>query len=309
MRKAFVETLVELADADGRLLLLTGDLGYTVVEPFARRFPGRFFNVGVAEQNMIGVATGLADAGFVPFVYSIATFASLRPYEFIRNGPVLHRLPVRVVGVGGGFDYGPQGATHHALEDIALMRVHPGLTVIAPADHQQARTALRATWSLPGPVYYRLGRDDAATVPGLGGEFGLGRLQRIRAGGDLAFVATGPVALEAAAAADALTRHGVHATVLVVASLNPAPVADLADALARLPLAVTVEAHYVAGGLGSLVAEVVAERGLACLVVRRGVTTPPDSVGGSTAYLHHRHGLSRDALVETALRALPRMAT
>src|ERR687884_1315702 len=105
MRKAFVQALVELAAQDSRILLLTGDLGYMALEPFAERFPGRFFNVGVAEQNLVGLATGLAEAGFVPFLYSIAPFASLRPYEFLRNGPVLHRLPVRVVGVGGGFDY------------------------------------------------------------------------------------------------------------------------------------------------------------------------------------------------------------
>ena len=108
VRATFVRTLVELAEEDERIVLLTGDLGFTVVEPFAERFPDRFFNVGVAEQNMVGVATGLAEAGFVPFVYSIATFATLRPYEFIRNGPVLHHLPVRVVGVGGGLEYGDE---------------------------------------------------------------------------------------------------------------------------------------------------------------------------------------------------------
>src|SRR2546426_8673924 len=106
MRKAFVRTLTEIGAADSRVLLLTGDLGYMALEPFCERFPERFFNVGVAEQNMIGLATGLAEAGVVPFAYSIATFASMRAYEFIRNGPVLHRLPVRVVGVGGGFEYG-----------------------------------------------------------------------------------------------------------------------------------------------------------------------------------------------------------
>src|SRR5262245_38555337 len=109
MRRAFVTTLTELAARDPRILLLTGDLGYLALEPFVERFPGRFFNVGVAEQNMIAVATGLAEAGFLPFVYSIAPFAALRPYEFIRNGPVLHQLPVRVVGVGAGFDYGHNG--------------------------------------------------------------------------------------------------------------------------------------------------------------------------------------------------------
>ena len=151
VRATFVRTLVELAEEDKRIVLLTGDLGFTVVEPFAERFPDRFFNVGVAEQNMLGVATGLAEAGYVPFAYSIATFATLRSYEFVRNGPVLHRLPVRVVGVGGGLEYGMNGLTHYALEDIAVMRAQPGMTVLAPADHQQARAALIASRASPGP--------------------------------------------------------------------------------------------------------------------------------------------------------------
>jgi transketolase len=145
VRATFIRTLVELAEEDERIVLLTGDLGFTVVEPFAERFPDRFFNVGVAEQNMVGVATGLAEAGFVPFAYSIATFATLRSYEFVRNGPVLHHLPVRIVGVGGGLEYGMNGLTHYALEDIAVMRTQPGMTVLAPADFQQARTALAET--------------------------------------------------------------------------------------------------------------------------------------------------------------------
>src|SRR6058998_4414082 len=118
MRKAFVRTLIEIGAADSRVLLLTGDLGYMALEPFAQRFPDRFFNVGVAEQNMVGLATGLAEAGFIPFGYSIVTFAALRPYEFIRNGPILHQLPVRIVGVGGGVEYGNNGLSHYGLEDV-----------------------------------------------------------------------------------------------------------------------------------------------------------------------------------------------
>ncbi len=304
MRRAFVRTLVELAERDPRVLLLTGDLGYMALEPFAERFPGRFFNAGVAEQNMVGVATGMAEAGLIPFVYSIVTFATLRPYEFIRNGPILHRLPVRIVGIGGGFDYGPQGPTHHGLEDVGVMRIQPGITVIAPADHEQLASALGATWDLPGPVYYRLGKDDTFTVPGLGGRFALGRAQQVREGADLLLVTTGSVTAETMAAADLLAARGVQAGVLVVASFQPAPVDDLAAALARVPVALTVEAHYLAGGLGSLVAEVSAERALPCRIVRCAVRRSPDGLSGSQAYLYRAHGLSRDALVETALGAL-----
>lgn len=304
MRAAFVQTMIELADADPRILLLTGDLGYSVLEPFAARFPKRFFNVGVAEQNMVGVATGLAEGGFIPFVYSIVTFAALRPYEFIRNGPVLHQLPVRIVGVGGGFEYGHAGPTHYGLEDVAIMRAQPGITCIAPADFEQARSAFLATWDLPGPVYYRIGKDDRTTVPGLAGRFALGRAQRIGQGTDVAFIAMGAVAAEAAAAAEELARQGVSCSLTVVASVTPAPVEDLVAELSRAPLAITVEAHSVNGGIGSLVAEAIADHGLPCRLVRCGVRGVLRGPFGGQEYMQRAHGLSRDALVRTALQAL-----
>src|SRR5271166_3462774 len=161
--------MCRLAAADSRILLLTGDLGYMVMEPFRQQFPDRFFNVGVAEQNMIGLATGLAEAGFLPYTYSIATFASLRPFEFIRNGPVLHNLPVRMVGMGAGFEYGHSGSSHYALEDVGALRTLPGLTIVVPADPSQAATAIRDTQDVAGPVYYSLGKDDKISVPGLNG--------------------------------------------------------------------------------------------------------------------------------------------
>ena len=301
MRGTFVNTLAELAMEDERLVLLTADLGFTVIEPFAERFPDRFFNVGVAEQNMVGIATGLAEAGYVPYVYSIATFAALRPYEFIRNGPVHQRLPVRVVGVGGGFDYGTNGPSHHALEDIALMRVQPSLAVIAPADFEQARMALLATHALQGPVYFRLGKDDSSRVDGLDGRFRLGRAEAIGSGGDLLLVTTGSIARNVVAAAEALAVRGVEATVLVAASIAPPPAADLAEALDHFDVAVTVEAHYVNGGLGSLVCEVAAEHGLPCRVVRCGVRALEPGRSGSEAYLNETHGLSVEKLVATCL--------
>jgi transketolase len=308
MRGAFVRTLVDLADQDRRIALLTGDLGYMALEPFMERHADRFFNIGVAEQNMVGIATGLAEAGFVPFVYSIVTFATLRPYEFIRNGPVWHRLPVRIVGVGGGFEYGAQGLSHHGLEDVGVMRVQPGMTIVAPADHQQMATALRATWDAPGPVYYRIGKDDKTVVPGLDGRFRLGRVEVVRDGTDVALVAMGSVATEAVTAAETLATKGVRARVVVVASVHPAPADDLRAALAGVPLAVTVEAHYAAGGVGSLVAEVIAEAGLGCRLVRAAVHEQPDARVGSQTYMHARYRLAAPALVETVLDRLGRGA-
>jgi transketolase len=303
MRTAFVQALVELADRDPSVVLLTGDLGYTILEPFAERFPDRFFNVGVAEQNMVGLAGGLAAGGYRPYAYSIATFASMRPYEFFRNGPVLHRLPVRLVGVGSGVDYGHNGITHYALEDVAIMRVQPGLAVVAPADPAQTRAAVLATADLPGPVYLRLGKD-SAPVPGLDGRFRLGRVELLGAGTDVALVTYGGITAEAVAASRLLAEHGIDATVAVVASLAPPPVEDLAGLLGRVPVAVTLESHYAVGGVGSLVSEVVAEHGLACRVVRLGVTDMPRGTTGEPAYLLDRYGLTGPHVATAARAAL-----
>lgn len=304
MRGAFARTLTELAEQDARILLLTSDLGYLVWEPFAEKFPSRFFNVGVAEQNMVGLATGLAEAGFIPFVYSIVPFAVLRPYEFIRNGPIQHRFPVRIVGMGGGMEYGTNGLSHYGLEDIGVLRIQPGITVIAPADHQQARTALQATWNLPGPIYYRLGKDDRTTLPGLEGQFELGRVQLIHPGTDLVMIAMGSVAHEAALAVESLATLGMACGLVIVASLNPPPVNDLVQILSHFQVAVTAEAHYCVGGVGSLVAEVIAEGGLACRLIRCGIKTTPDGITGAQDYLYRRHGLGSEQLAATALEAL-----
>lgn len=303
MRTAFIDTIVELAEKDERIVLLTGDLGFSVLEPFAERFPDRFFNVGVAEQNMVGIATGLAEAGFLPFTYSITTFATLRPFEFIRNGPLLHELPVRIVGVGSGLEYGRNGVTHFGLEDVAIMRTQPGMTVLAPADPIQARTALRATARLDSPMYVRLSKE-SKVVPGLDGRFELGRVATLGDGSDVLLVALGTIAGEAVQAAELLAAEHVDATVAVVSSMNPSPVDDLAELLQRIPVCIAIESHYVNGGLGSLVAEVIAERGLGCTLVRCGVREMPRGHSGSHEFLLELNGLSAARLAETALRSL-----
>ena len=304
MRGTFIKTLTELAGRDERVVLLTGDLGFTVLEPFRENFPKRFYNVGVAEQNMVGLATGLAEAGLIPFCYSIGTFASLRPFEFIRNGPVLHHLPVRIVGLGAGFEYGTAGTTHYSLEDIGVLRTQPGLDVIAPADYEQARSALLATWDVAEPVYYRLGKDDRSTMPGLEGRFALGRAQTVREGDDLLIFTCGPIALEVAAAADQLSQEGIDCSVVVVASITPPPEADLVDLLGRHRVAIAVETHYVNGGLGSLVAEVIADHGLGARLVRLGVRQGTAGRSGSAAHMYNRHGLDRAGIVRTAHQLL-----
>jgi len=293
---------MDLVSRDPRILLLTGDLGFMVFEPFANAYPDRFYDVGISEQNMVGVATGLAEAGFIPFVYSIVTFATLRPFEFIRNGPIAHRLPVRVVGVGGGFEYGTNGISHYGLEDVGVLRTQPSMTIVCPCDSGQARTAIAATWDLPGPVYYRLGKDDRIVVPGLNGRFELGRAEIVREGSDLLLIASGTAATEAVNAAQELSEAGIECTVQLVSSFNPGPQADVLAQLVKFDTVITVETHYTTGALGSWVAEVIAEAGIKCRLIRRGVEEMPDSHSGSQAYLHDRHGFSSSHLVREGLK-------
>lgn len=303
MRREFVESLVDIAERDERVVLLTGDLGFAALEPFFERFPERFINAGVAEQNMIGMATGMAEAGLTPYVYSISTFASMRGYEFIRNGPVLHDLSVRIVGIGEGADYSHNGITHYALEDIALMRAQPGLTVVNPASSGQVGPMLRAVQDTTGPAYIRLSKV-SYSVPGMPDDFKLGRAHQIRAGEDVAIIALGGMAANAVACAELLAEHCVRASVIVVTSVSPAPIEDLIAGLSGVNLALSVEAHYVTGGVGSLVAEVIAEHGLRCRLVRAGAQTAPVGMAGSLGYMHEQLGISPQRLADRVLEAL-----
>jgi len=302
LRAALIEELIALGASDPRLVLLTGDLGWSVVEPFAEAHPKRFFNVGVAEANMASVAAGLAQEGFVPFIYSIATFSSMRCYEQVRNGAVLQGLPVRVIGIGGGYAYGHAGPTHHALEDLAIARTQPGLTVIAPADPAQTRSVVRALVDLPGPAYLRIGKGGNAEVPGLLGRFALGRPEIVRDGDQVLLLGTGSVVHEALEAADRLREGGVRAAVGVLAHLGFAGSEELAILLSGFPAVVTVEEGYICGGLGSLVGEAVAERGLRCRLSRCGVQGVPGARGGSEAYLRGQAGLDGPSIADTARR-------
>ena len=301
MRKQFVTTLTEIASADDRVVLLTADLGFMVLEPFAERHPDRFFNVGVAEANMISLAAGLAHEGFIPFCYSIATFASMRGYEQFRNGAVIHQLPVRIVGIGGGFAYGSAGITHHALEDLALMRVQPGVGVVVPADDAQVDGLLRDHYARPEPMYVRLAKESANHAE-LGGRFRWGRLEVI-GDGDVLVVAIGSMAGVALEARRRLLTEGIHTAVGVVACLSPAPVEDLTGVLIGKRACVTIEDHRIVGGLGSFVAEVIADLGLGVHLSRCGVTDPVGGTSGSEEFLRHRNGLDVEGLMGSVRRA------
>jgi transketolase len=211
---------------------------------------------------------------------------------------------VRIIGVGGGFEYGHGGFTHHALEDLAIARTQVGLTVIAPADDHQAAEAIRATYDLAGPIYYRIGKRDDYALPGLNGRFRLGRVETVRDGSDALLIAIGSISSEAVAAADLLAQRGIEATVAVVSSLRPAPVEDLRELLSNFELAVTIEEHYIDGGLGSLVSEVAAENRIGLRVTRCGVTSMPGAACGGQLCLRKANGLDSAGIAASAMRAL-----
>jgi transketolase len=206
--------------------------------------------------------------------------------------------------MGAGFEYGHDGPTHHAVEDICAMRTLPGLTIVVPADSAQAATAVRRTAFVPGPVYYSLGKDDRLSVPGLDGRFEPGRAQTIREGGDVAILSMGAVTVEAVAAANDLARDGIQATVAVVSNFHPDPEDDVAGILGRVAHAITVEAQVVSGGLGAFAASVIASRGLACRLWALGVRTSPDGTSGTQPDRWRKHGLDRAHIVQAVRRAL-----
>lgn len=304
MRNAFVTELIEVARADERVMLLTADLGYNVLDSFQREFPTRFLNVGVAEQNMAGIATGLALTGRRVFIYSIATFATLRCFEQFRNGPALHNLPVCVVGVGAGYAYGNLGPSHFALEDVSAMRALGGVRVVAPADPEQTRSVVRAIAGLDGPAYLRLGKGGNPTIPGLEGRFGWNRPEVLREGRDLVILGTGAVIPEALAAAERLALKGIQAKVAVMAHLPPEPTPELIDLMKGFRGALTVEEGVITGGLGALVAQTITQNGFPCHLEMAGVRGMLAGAVGSREYMLASQGLDADSLADRALKLL-----
>jgi transketolase len=276
-----------------------------VLERFAERFPDRFVNVGVAEQNMLGIATGLAREGLVPFVYSIATFATMRCFEQLRNGPVLHELPIRVVGVGGGFAYGHAGPTHHALEDLAIARSLPGLAVVAPADGPQTRSVLRRSRRHSGPMYFRIDKTDHPDLAALDGRFAFDRPVLLRPGADVLLLTTGSIVHETLKAADAIEANGISAAVAHLAHLPFRGGPALARLLRRWREVFTIEEASLAGGLGSLVAETIAEERLAAGLTRLGVDALVRGYGGRP-YLLEQHGLDAASIARRVVTQIGR---
>lgn len=299
MRGAFIQTLCELAAEDERIWLLTGDLGFSVLEPFIAQFPDRYLNVGVAEQNMTGIAAGLANCGKTVFTYSIANFPTLRCLEQIRNDVCYHKGNVKVVAVGGGFSYGAQGYTHHGIEDLAILRTLPGLTVVAPGDPVETRLATRALAAMNGPAYLRLGKAGEPLVHQAEPQFVLGRALRLREGKDVTLISTGGMLKKTLETANQLAQEGLDVGVLSMHTVKPLDVEAVRQAALHTRAIVTVEEHTLTGGLGSAVAEVLAEMPVRARLGRYAV---PDCVHdeiGSQTYMMQLAGDLRQKILAT----------
>ena len=260
MRTAFIETLIEEAERDPSLWLMTGDLGYSVLEVFADKFPDRYINAGVAEQNMIGMAAGLALSGKNVFAYSIANFATLRCLEQIRNDVCYHKANVTVVGVGGGLSYGTQGYTHHAVEDIAVTRALPDMAVICPGDPVETRWATHALARRHGPGYLRLGKAGEPIVHTQPiGQLQIGKSLRMRAGDAVTLISTGNMLEAALQTSDLLDKAGVATGVVSMPVVRPLDTEFLRTEGARVPLICVFEEHVRHGGLAESIAFQLAE--------------------------------------------------
>lgn len=255
MRNAFAAEVTALAGQDGRVVLLSGDIGNRLFNDFKRDHPRRFFNCGVAEANMIGMASGLASCGLRPITYTIVPFTTTRCLEQIRVDVCYHDVPVIIVGVGGGFSYGELGPTHHSCEDVALLRALPNMTVVCPADAVETRLALRAALKQSRPTYIRIGKKGEPVVHGAEPDFAIGRSIRLRAGGDVCLLSAGTMLPEVLHAADLLAKRGIDAEVVSFHTVKPLDLDRLRHAFADFPLVATIEEHSLIGGLGSAVAE------------------------------------------------------
>ncbi len=303
MRNAFADEMTRLAAADPRIVLLSGDIGNRLFDPYKAAAPERFLNTGVAEANMIGMAAGMALSGLRPVAYTITPFITTRCLEQIRVDVCYHKAPVVIVGVGSGLGYASLGPTHHSCEDIAFLRALPGMTVIAPADAAEVRAALRAALAHDGPVYLRLGKKGEPMVhEAPPADFAIGRGLVVEEGDDVCLLATGTILPVARAAAQLLRTEGLSVRLISLHTVKPLDTALLEEVFARFRAVATVEEHSLIGGLGGALAEWLAGRDpltappVRARLAQFGTRDEFLHTAGNTAYARACFGLTADAI-------------
>jgi transketolase len=307
-RDGYGEGLVEAATRDARIVALSADLTEsTRTNLFADQFPERFVQVGIAEQNMASVASGMAAMGKIPFIASYAMFSPGRSWEQVRTTIAYNQSNVKIIGAHAGISVGPDGATHQAIEDIAIMRVIPGMVVIAPTDSIEARKAVLAAAKYDGPVYIRIAREKTPVVTTEGSPFTIGKAEVLyhkdpTHGRSVGIIVTGTLAHTAIVAAEQLEQEGIGASVLSVPTIKPLDTGSLTEFAQTHDVLMTLEEHQVAGGLGGAVCEHVSAT-MPKRVIRLGIQDQFGQSGTPDELLAH-YGLSLTAVVETARQAI-----
>lgn len=297
MRNTVIDEIEKLAADDSRIMVVTADLGYDVLEGFAERFPARFFNVGISEQLMTSAAVGMALSGNIVFTYSIGNFATLRCIEQIRNDVCYHDANVKIIAVGGGFAYGQLGMSHHMTEDIAMMRTLPNMRVLVPADPEEALACVKYAVQTDGPCYIRLARRGEPVLYKKASSFDIAKIQPAVTGDAAALLVCGPLLKNAIEAAEKLKAGGIFVSVYSVPCIKPIDSTMICTLADKYPLLVTIEEHQISGGLGGTVAEIVSEiAGTRSRVYRMGLQDEYTSIVGSHEYLCDHYGLSAEKI-------------
>jgi len=305
MRNAFADELTTLAATDSSITLLSGDIGNRLFDPFKAATQGRFFNCGIAEGNMMGVAAGMALSGLRPVVYTIAPFATYRCYEQIRIDACYHHLPVVIVGAGAGLTYAELGPTHHSCEDLAIMRVLPNMTVIAPSDANGLRYALRAALHLTGPSYIRIGKKGESTIARSDEPFEIGRSITVCAGNDVCLIATGTILAITLQAAGMLNEHAISTQVEEFHTVKPLDTSSLAKIFNRYAIVAVIEEHSRIGGLGGSIAEWLATQSrVKGQLLTFGTDDAFMHAVGSQGYARSCYGLTATNIVSKIMKRL-----
>ena len=301
MRDNFLNSLTKLTENDKEIVLLTGDLGFGVFEKFEKKFPGQYFNVGVAEQNMIGLATGLALEGKKVVTYSIGNFGTLRCIEQIRNDACYHNVNVTIVANGGGFSYGSLGMSHHTTEDLSIMRALPNISVVAPCTELEASEATTAMITKGGVGYLRLDKDSAKNC--FSNEpFVIGKSRRYKEGKDLTLIATGGILSEAIISCEELKKLEIEVRLVGMHSIKPIDFDEIKDSVQNTGGIVTIEEHNKDGGLGSAVSEVCMDlKMIPDKFLRIGLDNKFSSIVGSQQYLRSRYEIDSKTIVKKVL--------
>lgn len=304
MRDGFIRSVLELAKNDRDVEIVTGDLGFGVLKPFWEACPDQFINAGIAEQNMTAMAAGMAMEGKKVFTYSIGNFPTMRCLEQIRNDCAYHGANVNIVCIGGGFVYGSLGMSHHATEDLAVMRALPDVAVFAPADKVEAAAVAKAVVDYPGTCYIRLGRGGEPIVRDEIKDFQIGKAIAVQEGTDVAIFTAGDIYGEAAKAVALLEEKGIRPTVYTFPTVKPLDEATVLSCADSHGLIVTCEEHNVAGGLGTAVAEILAEHRSRAKLLRLGIEGSYCTDVGDQKHLRRKYGLCGDQIAHRICEAL-----